>query len=98
MVVVQESKLFTILDLPPDMQRVILGPLPLRQLVQLACLSKGLRNMCLERVQQRDAVVAARLESDFTTEFRQGLRPADTSLPQDLLVEPPVRESSSWPH
>jgi hypothetical protein len=79
------------LDLPPDMQRLILGWISLRQMAQLACLSAELRSMYLERVKKRDAAVASLLESHFTADFREGLSPSQTALPRDLIVDPPVR-------
>jgi hypothetical protein len=77
--------------LPVDMQEVVVGFLSFRELAQLACVSKQLRTFCLNRVRERDRVVATRLESDFTPEFREGLSPAQTALPRDLLVDPKVR-------
>jgi hypothetical protein len=91
---VQGSKVFSIQDLALDMQRLILGLLPLRQLAQLGCLSKELRNLYWERVEQRDVVIASKLETHFTAEFRENLRPEETSLPRDLVVDPPVRDLS----
>ncbi len=67
---VQASEVFSIVELPPDMQRLTMGLLPLRQLAQLGCLSKELRSLYLERVEQRDAIIVARLETHFTAEFR----------------------------
>jgi hypothetical protein len=82
---------FALQDLPLDLQREIVACLSFRQLAQLACLSNQLRAFCMDRVRERDGVVAARLRSDFTAEFRKGLSPAQTALPRDLLVDPQVR-------
>jgi hypothetical protein len=73
------------------MQRLILGYVPLRDLARLACLCKDLRTPYGERVKERDAAVTTVLESHFTAEFREGLTPAHTALPYDLVVDPPVR-------
>ncbi len=85
------------MDLPADLQQVILGGLSLRGMALLACLSKELRKRYLERVKQRDAVVAGLLESHFTPEFRQGLSGLQTALSRDLIVDPPVRLPLSVP-
>jgi hypothetical protein len=52
--------------------------------------------MYLDRVRERDAAVAARLQSYFTAEFRAGLSLAQTALPRDLIVYPPVRSSEAF--
>jgi hypothetical protein len=80
-----------LLELPFDMQRVILGYVPLRDLARLACLCKDLRTPYWDRTQERDAAVANALESHFPANFREGLTPAQTALPHDLIVDPPVR-------
>jgi hypothetical protein len=72
------------------MQSVILGYVPLADLARLACLSKQLRPAYVERVTKRDAVVTALLETHFTPAFREGLLPAQTALPRDLIVQPQV--------
>jgi hypothetical protein len=64
---------------------------PLRDLAQLACLCKGFHALYLERVVEREDVISGLLETRFTAEFREGLYPAETSLPRDLIVDPPVR-------
>jgi hypothetical protein len=79
------------LDLPPDMQRLILGRISFREMAQLACLSRKLRSLYLERVEQRDAAVGSLLESHFTPEFRAGLSSTQIALPRDLIADPPVR-------
>jgi hypothetical protein len=91
--------LIPLLELPPDLQRHILGWVPLRGLAQLACLNKELRSMYLDRVMQRDAVIASLLESHFTPDFLQGLSCrqmacAQMALPRDLMFDPPVRHCS----
>jgi hypothetical protein len=83
---------FQLFDLPADMQRVTLGYLPLVDLARVACLSKELRTAYVDRVMKRDTAVAALLESHFTADFREGLKPAQTALPWDLIVFPQVRE------
>jgi hypothetical protein len=88
---VKDVKVFPFPDLPVDLQRQIAGRLSFRDLAQLACLSKQLRAFCTDRVRERDGVVAVRLESEFTPEFREGLSPAQTALPRDLVVDPQVR-------
>jgi hypothetical protein len=85
------TDVFALLKLPLDMQRVILGYVPLRDLARLACLCKDLRTPYRDRTQERDAAVTDALESHFTAEFRDGLTPAQTALPHDLIVDPPVR-------
>jgi hypothetical protein len=80
----------SILDLPVDMQRVILGSLSFGEAAKLACTSKDILTLYEERVTERDAVVAAGLESQFTAEFREGLSSAQTALPRDLVVDPQV--------
>jgi hypothetical protein len=87
----KDDKGFPIMDLPTDMQRHVLGAMPLCDLARMACLSKELRVVYLDRVKKRDDVVADLLESQFTEEFREGLSTTQTSLPRDLIVEPPVR-------
>jgi hypothetical protein len=79
------------LDLPPDMQRLILGRISFREMAQLACLSRELRGMYLERVKQRDTAVASLLESHFTPAFRAGLYSTQIALPRDLIADPLVR-------
>jgi hypothetical protein len=88
---VQQDKGFPLLDLPEEMQRLILGHIPLRELARTACLSTALRATYRDRTQDRDAGITAVLESHFTAEFREGLTPAQTALPYDLIVDPPVR-------
>lgn len=82
----------TLLTLSPHLQRIALSFVPLRDLARMACLNKQLGAVYKERVKERNKVVAALLKSRFTPEFRRGLRRAETSLPRDLLVDPPVRE------
>jgi hypothetical protein len=77
--------------MPADLQRLILGMVPLRTLAQMACLSKELRAVYWRRAGDRDAAVAAHVESHFTAEFREGLSLTQTALPRDLIVHPPVR-------
>jgi hypothetical protein len=89
---VEQVEVFPLLDLPPDMQRVILGYVPLPDLARLACVSKELRTAYVERVTKRDATVAALLGSHFVAAFREGLSPAHTGLPWDLIVDPLVRD------
>jgi hypothetical protein len=79
-------------NLPADMQRVILGYLPLVDLARLACVNNELRTAYVDRVTERDTAVAALLESHFTAEFREGLSPTQRALPYDLIVLPQVRE------
>lgn len=83
---------FPLLKLPGDLQRVILSYVPFREMAQLACSRKELRTVYLDRIRDRDAEVAARLESGFTAEFREGISLSETALPMDLIVYPPVRE------
>jgi hypothetical protein len=85
-----ESEAFPLFDLPEDLQRQVMRFVPLRGLAQLACMRKSLRTAYSERVMQRDEIVAARVSSDFTSEYRERLSYAKTSLPRDLIVEPPV--------
>jgi hypothetical protein len=82
-------------DLPVDLQRLVLGRVPLRALAKVACLNKELCNMYLDRVAERDAVVAFLLQSHFTADFRDGLSVTQTALPRDLVVDPQVRPSRS---
>ncbi len=89
----QSSKGSPLLELPPEMQGLILGHLSLPELARLACVSKDLCAAYEDRTGVRDAAVAKLLESQFTAEFRDGLTPADTALPYDLIVDPPVRGS-----
>ncbi len=79
-----------LLAFPTDLQRHILGLVPLRSMAQLACLNKELRNVYLDRVKQRDAVLVDLLGSHFTPESREGLCRAHLALPRDLIVDPPV--------
>jgi hypothetical protein len=83
---------FPFLSLPGDMQRLVLEYVPLRDLARLACVSKHLHAAYRDRTQERDAAVTALLESHFTPEFRARLTPAQTALPYDLIVDPPVRK------
>jgi hypothetical protein len=85
---VKEAEVFPILDLPADMQRVVLGYVPLADLARLACLNKELRTAYVDRVMKRDTVVGALLQSHFPPEFRDGL--SQTALPLDLVVHPQV--------
>jgi hypothetical protein len=85
------AQVFPWVDLPRDMQRLVLGSVPLRELARLACVSKDLRTAYEERVGTRDSAVAGLLESHFTADFRARLAPAQTALPYDLIVDPPVR-------
>jgi hypothetical protein len=84
-------RMYPFTNLPPDIQSRILAYVPLRNLAQVASLCKGFRALYLERVMEREEVVSGLLESHFTAEFREGLYPADTALPRDLIVDPPVR-------
>jgi hypothetical protein len=88
---VQGSEAFPLLELPLEMQALILGYLPLRDLAQLACLGKNPRTVYWNRVIERDAVVADLVKLHFTAEFRDSLRQVDTALPRDLIVDPQVR-------
>jgi hypothetical protein len=90
-------ELFPLLDLPAEMQRLVLGYLPLTDLARLACLNKELRAAYGERVTKRDTAVAALLQSQFTAKFRQGLSPAQTALPRDLVAHPQVGRWSFIP-
>jgi hypothetical protein len=92
---VKQAKVFSLLDMPADMQRVILGYVPLSDFARLACVSKELRTAYVERVTERDATVTAMLQSHFTAGFREGLSPAQTVLPWDLIVSPQVGELRS---
>jgi hypothetical protein len=85
------AEVFPLLKLPGDMQRLVLGYVPLREFACLACLSKHFRTAYEGRVSTRDTAVAGLLESHFPAEFRAGLTPAQTALPYDLIVNPPVR-------
>ncbi len=85
------ANVFPLLQLPAEMQSLILGYVSLRDLARLACLNRELRAAYGERVEERDAAVTSVLESHFTAEFREGLTPAQTALPYDLVVDPPVR-------
>jgi hypothetical protein len=84
-----------LLDLPADLQRLILQTVPLREMARLACLSTGLRSAYLDRVKERDAAIAALRKSHFTAGFSDGLSSAETALPRDLIVLPQVRGSPS---
>jgi hypothetical protein len=91
-----------LLEFPPDLQRYIMGFVPLREMAQLACLNKELRSVYLERVKQRDAVVTSLLESHVTPDFPKGLSSTHTAcaqcgLPRDLIVDSPVRHLSLCP-
>jgi hypothetical protein len=90
----QEVEVFTfpVSDLHPDLQGHILEMLPLRKLAQIAPLSKRVHKMYLERVKERDAHVEDLIETYFTPEFREGLSPAETRLPMDLIVDLRVRK------
>jgi hypothetical protein len=90
-----QAQVFPLLELPTDMQRVILGYVPLSDFARLACVSKELRTAYVERVTKRDATVTTLLGSHFAAAFREGLSPAQTALPWDLIVYPLVRELSS---
>jgi hypothetical protein len=80
-------------DVPRVHQRHIveMAEIPLRALAQLACLCKDMHALYLERVQERDAHVANLLVSCFEADFRDGLTPAQTALPRDLIVDFRVR-------
>jgi hypothetical protein len=89
--------MFPLRALPEEMQRLILGHLPLRDLARVACLSMDFRTSYWERVTQRDTVVADLLQSQFSAAFREGLTLADTALPRDLIVDSPVRRLNLRP-
>ncbi len=93
----KQGEVFPLFDLPADMQRLVLGYVPLADLARLACLTKQLRTAYVDRVTKRDTAVTARLGSHFTPAFREGLTPAQTALPRDLVVDPPVWLSPSLP-
>jgi hypothetical protein len=84
----------SLLELPPEMQRLVYEKVALRDLARLACVSKDIHAAYLERVDARDVIVADHLERHFTPEFRDGLSPSQTALPCDLIVHPPVRRPS----
>jgi hypothetical protein len=86
-----------LLDLPEDLQRLILRMVPLREMARLACLSTRLRSVYLDRVKERDAAVAGLQKSHFTAGFSEGLFSAETALPRDLVVIPQVRGSRFVP-
>lgn len=71
--------------LPGDVQGLILGYLPLRDLAQWACWSRRARPVYLERIRERDELVADLLQSHFTAQFREGLFPTQMALPRDLI-------------
>jgi hypothetical protein len=81
-------------ELPSDLQRLILQHLPLLKLGKVASISKKFRMVYLDRVQERDGVVATRLKSDITAEFSERLLPAESALPRDLFADPPVRPNA----
>jgi hypothetical protein len=89
----KEANLFPALELPEDMQSIVLGYLPLADLARLACLSKELRMAYVERVTKRDTAVAALIDTHFTAKFREGLSLAQTALPNDLVMHPQVGQS-----
>jgi hypothetical protein len=78
--------------MPEDLQRLILGLVPLRKLAQMACLNKQIRTVYWQRVIGRDAAIAAHLDSHFTAQFREGLSSMQTALPRDLVLHPQVRD------
>jgi hypothetical protein len=82
-------------DIPRVHQRRILEmvDIPLRKMAQLACLSRDMHALYLERVQERDAHVAALLELHFDGSFWRELSPAQMALPRDLVVDLLVRLS-----
>ncbi len=90
---VKDGTVFPFPDLPVELQRQIVEVLSpsLQELAQLACLNKQLRAFYMDRVRERDRVVAVRVKSDFAAGFREALSPALTALPRDLVVDPQVR-------
>jgi hypothetical protein len=85
-----ERPTYSFEDLPPRCKELILKLVPLRKLAHLACLRDEFHLVYLDRVRQRNEVVAACLDSDFPADFRERLLPADTALLRDLIVDPPV--------
>jgi hypothetical protein len=91
---VKQVEVFPLLALPADMQRVILGYVPLSDFARLAAVSKELRTAYVERVTKRDATVTTLMGSHFAAGFRKGLSPAQTALPCDLIVSPQVQKKA----
>ncbi len=81
-------------DLPPDIHEYILSLVTLAELAGLATLGKDLRAAYMERLNQREACIEACLAKDWPVEVTEGLSPADTAVPRDLIVSPPV--SAAW--
>jgi hypothetical protein len=94
---VMELSVIPFFDLPLDLQRLVLGRVPLRALAKVAWLNKQLCKVYLDRVKVRDASVASLLQSHFTAAFRDGLLVMETALPRDLIVDPQVRPLPSAP-
>jgi hypothetical protein len=80
-----------LLDLPPDLQRDILGRVPLRKVAQLAFLNTELHSVYLDRVTLRDAVIVGLVEGHFPPEYSTQLSSTQMALPRDFLFDPPVR-------
>jgi hypothetical protein len=81
-------------NLPLELQSLILESLPLRMMRELARSSRERRPAFVARLTERERVVAELLSSHFTDEFRQLLPAAQTALPNDLVVKPPVRKKT----
>jgi hypothetical protein len=81
------------LDLSVEWQVEITRGIPLRDLAQLACISRDLRGVYARRVAQRDALTAVLVRTHFINQdrFQEGLTTDQTALPRDLIVQAQVR-------
>jgi hypothetical protein len=76
--------------MPFDIQLAILADIPLAELARLATLGKALRAAYKERLKERGVCIEASLAEGWPVEVTEGLSAADTAVPRDLIVSPPV--------
>jgi hypothetical protein len=77
-------------DLPLDIQRYILSFIPLAELAGLAPWARTLVAAYEERLEERQACIEASLAQGWPEGMMEGLSAADTAVPRDLIVSPPV--------
>jgi hypothetical protein len=75
--------------MPLDIQLSVLAYVPLADLARLATLSKGMRAVYTERLQERETCIDARVDK-APDDVIQRLAAVDIAVPRDLVVTPPV--------
>jgi hypothetical protein len=85
---------FSWTDMPLDIHLHILGFIPFADLARLATVGKGMLALYKERLKERQSCIEARLSKGWPKEVTEGLSQADTAVPRDFIVSPPVSAPS----